>query len=67
MGWYVRNPINADFIKIHHHNPNYLSAATLKTKRIEISSDLNQVVRKADLLIIAIPSAFLSQELDKLE
>jgi glycerol-3-phosphate dehydrogenase (NAD(P)+) len=67
VGWYVRNPINADFIKIHHHNPNYLSAATLKTKRIEISSDLNQVVRKADLLIIAIPSAFLSQELDKLE
>ena len=67
VGWYVRNPINADFIKIHHHNPNYLSAATLKTKRIEISSDINQVVREADLLIIAIPSAFLSQELEKLD
>ena len=66
VGWYIRNPINADFVKKHHHNPNYLSAARLKTKRLEISSDLNQVVSQADVLVIAIPSAFLSQELEKL-
>ena len=66
VGWYVRNPINANFIIKYHHNPNYLSAATLKTKRLKISSDLNEVVTKADLLILAIPSAFLSIELDQL-
>ena len=66
VGWYIRNPINADFIKKHSHNPNYLSAATLKTKRLRISSDINQIVSQADLLVIAIPSAFLSQELEKL-
>ena len=66
VGWYVRNPINANFIIKYHHNPNYLSAATLKTKRLKISSDLNKVVTKADLLILAIPSAFLSIELDQL-
>ena len=66
VGWYIRNPINADFVKKHYHNPNYLSAARLKTKRLEISSDLNQVVSQADVLVIAIPSAFLSQELEKL-
>ncbi len=66
VGWYVRNPINANFITKYHHNPNYLSAATLKTKRLKISSDLNEVVTKADLLILAIPSAFLSIELDQL-
>ena len=66
VGWYIRNPVNANFIKKHHHNPNYLSAATLNTKRLKISSDINKVVTEADLLILAIPSAFLSTELDKL-
>ena len=34
VGWYIRNPINASFIKKHHHNPNYLSAAPLITERL---------------------------------
>jgi glycerol-3-phosphate dehydrogenase (NAD(P)+) len=66
VGWYIRNPINVDFLKKHHYNPNYLSAARLKTKRLKISSDINEVVSQADVLVIAIPSAFLSQELVKL-
>jgi len=66
VGWYIKNPVNADFVVKHSHNPNYLSAATLKTKRLKISSNISQVVSEADLLIIAIPSAFLSQELEKL-
>jgi glycerol-3-phosphate dehydrogenase (NAD(P)+) len=66
VGWYIRNPINVDFVKKHGHNPNYLSAANLKIKRLKISSDINQVVSEADVLILAIPSAFLSSELEKL-
>ena len=38
VGWYIRNPINVDFVKKHGHNPNYLSAANLKIKRLKISS-----------------------------
>lgn len=66
IGWYIRNPVNADFIKKHSHNPNYLSASKINIKRLKISSDINQVVAEADVLILAIPSAFLSGELDKL-
>lgn len=66
VGWYIRNPINGDFVKKHRHNPNYLSAANLKTKRLKISSDINHVVSETDVLILAIPSAFLSSELEKL-
>ena len=54
------------FCKKHRHNPNYLSAANLKTKRLKISSDINHLVYEADVLILAIPSAFLSSELEKL-
>ncbi len=32
VGWYIRNPINGDFVKKHRHNPNYLSAANLKNQ-----------------------------------
>lgn len=66
VGWYIRNPVNADFIKKYSHNPNYLSATKLKTKRLLISSNINQIVSEADVLIISIPSAFLSCELEKL-
>ena len=66
MGWYIRDPVNARFVKKHGHNPNYLSATYLKTKRLRISSDINQIVAEADVLIISIPSAFLSSELEKL-
>jgi glycerol-3-phosphate dehydrogenase (NAD(P)+) len=66
IGWYVRNPNHAAFIKNHHHNPNYLSSTQLKTKWLNISSDIDQIVSQADVLIIAIPSAFLSKTLEKL-
>ena len=66
VGWYVRNPVNANFIKKYSHNPNYLSATNLKTKHLVISSNINQIVSEADVLIISIPSAFLSCELEKL-
>ena len=66
VGWYIRNPVNADFIKKYSHNPNYLSATNLKTKHLVISSNINQIVSEADVLIISIPSAFLSCELEKL-
>ena len=66
IGWYIRTPVNADFIKKHSHNPNYLSASKINIKRLKISSDINQVVAEADVLILAIPSAFISGELDKL-
>ena len=63
IGWYIRNPINGDFVKKHRHNPNYLSAANLETKRLKISSDINHVVSEAYVLVLAIPSAFISGEL----
>ena len=66
VGWHIRNPINVDFVKKHRHNPDYLSTANLKTKRLKIISDINHVVFEADVLILAIPSAFLSSKLEKL-
>ena len=67
VGWYIRNEKNKDFIEKHQHNPSYLTSTTLKTKRLKISTDINEVVEGADIIIVAIPSAFIMSEFAKLQ
>src|SRR5690625_4614690 len=66
VGWYVRNPEAAEFIRTHGFNQNYLSSVEFDSEQLVISSDINEVVAYADYLIFAIPSAFLEDELQKI-
>ena len=66
VGWYVRNQVSVDYIKENEHNPNYLSSAEFDVNKLYLSSDINELVRYADILIFAIPSAFVKAELDKI-
>jgi len=63
VGWWVRNKETANYIKKYHHNPNYISSVELETKKINVSSDLKEVVLKSEVLIMAVPSAFLKESL----
>lgn len=64
VGWYMRNQSAIDYIKENDHNPNYLSSAEFDVKQLILSSDINELASYADILIFAIPSAFLKTELD---
>lgn len=64
--WYMRNSDAVAYIKTHKHNPNYLSSVEFRTELLDLSTDLNHAVSQADVLIFAIPSAFLHSELKKL-
>jgi glycerol-3-phosphate dehydrogenase (NAD(P)+) len=66
VGWYMRNSQSIEYIKKHHHNPRYIQAAEFNPKKLELSDDLNKIVAKYGTLIFAIPSAFLTSELSKL-
>ena len=66
VGWYMRNTNAINHIKKHGHNPNYLSSAELKTNKLDLSNDINNIVDNYDVLIFVIPSAFLKKELEKL-
>jgi glycerol-3-phosphate dehydrogenase (NAD(P)+) len=66
VGWYMRNQSSVDYIKENEHNPNYLSSAEFDVNQLYLSSDINEMVSYADILIFAIPSAFLKSELDKI-
>jgi glycerol-3-phosphate dehydrogenase (NAD(P)+) len=64
--WYMRSESIKEHLLTEKHNPNYLSSVEFHTEQLEISNDINEVVEKADVLIFAIPSAFLHTELQKL-
>ncbi|WP_196887180.1 NAD(P)H-dependent glycerol-3-phosphate dehydrogenase [Aureivirga sp. CE67] len=66
VGWYMRNQNAIDYIEKNDHNPNYLSSAEFNTKQLYLSSDINELVEYAEILIFAIPSAFLKNELEKI-
>jgi len=64
--WWMRNEDAINHIKKFGHNPNYISSAELKKTKINITSDINEIVNEADCLILAIPSAFLKKTLDSI-
>ncbi|TMM30399.1 glycerol-3-phosphate dehydrogenase [Polaribacter aestuariivivens] len=66
VGWYMRSKTSIDHIKKNNHNPNYLRAAEIDATKLDLSYDINKTVAKYDVLIFAIPSAFLTLELKKL-
>ena len=67
IGWYMRNEQAIEHIKENDHNPNYLQSADVYARQLDLSSDINYVVENYDVLIFAIPSAFLTSELKKLK
>ena len=66
ISWYMRNEAAIDHIKSHFHNPNYLSSVEFHIEQLQLTNDLSEAVSSAEILIFAIPSAFLETELQKL-
>ncbi|BCY27730.1 NAD(P)H-dependent glycerol-3-phosphate dehydrogenase [Flavobacterium okayamense] len=66
IAWYMRSTYAVEHLKHQYHNPNYLSSVEFDINQLELTTDINVAVKFADYLIFAIPSAFLSGELEKL-
>ena len=66
IAWYMRNEDAIAHIKLHKHNPNYLSSVEFQLDKLKLTSDINEAVAYADYIIFAVPSAFLGAELQKL-
>jgi glycerol-3-phosphate dehydrogenase (NAD(P)+) len=66
IGWYMRSVYALEHIKRNKHNPSYLSSAELHPEQLDLSNEMDYIVENYDILIFAIPSAFLKTELEKL-
>ncbi|WP_034060656.1 NAD(P)H-dependent glycerol-3-phosphate dehydrogenase [Lacinutrix jangbogonensis] len=66
VGWYMRSVYTKEHLLKEQHNPTYLSSVEFNLEQLHISNDINEMVTYADVLIFVIPSAFIGDELKKL-
>lgn len=66
VGWYIRNAEVLESIQSEGRNLRYLCDLELDTERIAASDDLNRVVAEADIILMAMPSAFIKTFLEPL-
>ncbi len=66
IAWYMRNIYAIEHLKHQKHNPNYLSSVEFDITKLKLTNDINEAVAFADYVIFAIPSVFLSGELENL-
>ena len=65
--WWLRKEETVEFIQQYRHNPNYLSDVEMDLTKVQPSSDLKQVIKNADFVILAVPAAFLQEALKSLK
>lgn len=61
--WWLRNKEAAEHIQQFRHNPHYLSSVEIKVPAQNISTDLKQLITKADIVLLNVPAAFLKEAL----
>ena len=61
VNWWIRNDVTIQYILRRYHNPHYLSSVNFDVSFLSISSDLEKVINSSDVLVIAIPSAFVEK------
>ncbi|WP_027137933.1 NAD(P)H-dependent glycerol-3-phosphate dehydrogenase [Gaetbulibacter saemankumensis] len=66
IGWYMRSVYTKEHLLKEQHNPNYLSSVEFHMEQLKLSNDINEMADYADVLIFVIPSAFIHEELTKL-
>jgi len=63
VGWWVRNDTTINHVIKHGRNPVYLQYAELDSNKLDMSTQMSYVVDNYDILIFAIPSAFVHKSI----
>lgn len=59
VNWWMRNEAAVKHIIKYQRNPNYLQSVEFDLDKINVSTDLVEIIEQADIIILATPSAFL--------
>ena len=65
--WWNRSENAIEQFKARHHNPQYLQSAHFDIQKLQLSSKADLVIKNADIIVIAIPSAFTIEVLSTLD
>jgi glycerol-3-phosphate dehydrogenase (NAD(P)+) len=66
VNWWMRNEASVRHILKYQRNPNYLQSVEFDLDKINVSTDLVEMIAPADIVIIATPSAFLVQTFENI-
>lgn len=64
VNWWVRNADTISYIQRRQHNPHYLNSAMFDTALLNMSPDIKTVIADSDVLVIAVPSAYIADVLE---
>ena len=57
--WWFRNEESIDYFNKRFHNPHYLPSAKFDVEKIKLTSNIEEVIRNSENLVIAVPSAYV--------
>jgi glycerol-3-phosphate dehydrogenase (NAD(P)+) len=60
VGWWMRSEEAVDHIQKYRHNLRYLQSVEFNLDKINVSTDLREIITSSEIILIAAPSAFLS-------
>ena len=67
INWWIRNAGTIGQIQKRRHNPHYLSTVYFNTSLLSLENDIKKVIADSDIVIIAVPSAFIEESFSGLE
>lgn len=59
LNWFIRDQSAIEHVQTHASNARYLTYVQLETDKISFYSDIQQIIQASDMIIFAVPSAFL--------
>lgn len=65
INWFVRSERIVNHLNSRQHNPNYLSSVYFDKNRFQLYTDIKEVIAKSDCIVVAIPSAYALETLQK--
>ena len=66
IGWYLRDEKKIEQVRKTAHNPFYLQSVHLDPDRLHMSTDINEIVSNADVLVFCTPSAYFMRVMSNL-
>ncbi|MFZ9387886.1 MAG: NAD(P)H-dependent glycerol-3-phosphate dehydrogenase [Chitinophagaceae bacterium] len=66
INWWIRDEQMIAHIRGRNHNPRYLSSAGFDNSLLHMSANIREIVQLSDVLIIAVPSAYVVSSLSEL-
>ncbi|WP_413532675.1 NAD(P)H-dependent glycerol-3-phosphate dehydrogenase [Empedobacter brevis] len=66
FNWWVKDEYVKGYLERNKHNPNYLTDVEFKSEKLNISTDINEVVSNSDIIFLVVPSIYVADCLSKL-